>query len=107
LERRARGRAGGVQILIGDEAGAGAIELGQQRAARVPRNGGNRSDARTNAEAVQSERSFGFSIKGHASWSFRADAAPPAMWPWSAIAVSRLRHLAFRDHGGWMKFWKE
>ena len=60
LERGARGRAARQQIRIGDAAGAGAIELGEQRAARIGRNGRDRSGARTDAEPMQGERSLGF-----------------------------------------------
>ena len=41
LEGGAGGRTARVQILVSDEACAGAIELGQQRTARIPRNGSN------------------------------------------------------------------
>ena len=78
LEGGARGRAAGQQILLGNAADAGAIQLGEQRAAGIRRNGCNRTGARTDAEPVQRQRSRGFRIKGHASMSFRAgrDAIP-------------------------------
>ena len=60
-----------------DAAGAGAVQIGEQRAARVGGNGGDRSGARTDAEPVQGKRSFGLWIKGHASMSSRLDATPP------------------------------
>ena len=66
---RAPGRTARQQVGIGDAAGADAVQIGQQRAARVRGNGGNRSGARTDAEPMQGKRSFGLWIRGHASMS--------------------------------------
>ena len=65
------------QVGIGNAAGAGAVQFGEQSAARIGGNCGDRSGARTDAEPVQGERSLGLGIKGHASMSFRPDATPP------------------------------
>ncbi len=92
---------------IGDAAGAGAFELGEQRAARIGRDGRDRSGARPKAEPMQRKRSLSFRIGRHASMSFICqDATPPRKAPWSATAVSRLRQAAFPDHGRSMKNWK-
>jgi hypothetical protein len=106
LERGAGGLAACQQIRVGDAAGAGAIELGDQRAARVRRNGRDRSGARTDVEPMQGKRSLSFWIGRHASMSFICqDATPPPKAPRSATAVSRLRQAAFPDHGRRMKIW--
>src|SRR5262249_61710922 len=62
------------QIRTADAAGVCAVQFGEQRAARIRCDGGDRSEAGTDAEPVQGERSFGFPIKGHAPLSFRRDA---------------------------------
>jgi hypothetical protein len=103
-EGRARRLAAGQQISAGDEAGAGAIQFGQQRAARIRGDGGDRSGARTETEPMQGERSVGFGIEGHASGPFGRDAMPPPQQEASsATAVSRLRRATFRQNGRGMK----
>jgi hypothetical protein len=54
-----------------DAASAGTIELGDQRAARIGRNGRDRSDARAEAEAMQRERgcSTGIDNSGIGGWA--------------------------------------
>ena len=56
LDRRARRRATAHQLGRGEPAGAGAVELGDQRAARIGRDRGHRSGARSETEPVQRQR---------------------------------------------------
>jgi hypothetical protein len=67
LKPRARRRPARQQIRIGDATGCGIVELGDERAARVRRDGGDRSGTRTEAEPMQGRRSFGFGIERHVS----------------------------------------
>jgi hypothetical protein len=77
-KRLSRGRTAGVQIVLGDHGSVGAIELGEQCAARVRRNGSNRPQTRTQTEPVQREGSFGLTIKDHPciSLASRTKASP-------------------------------
>ena len=100
---RAPGRTARQQVGVGNTASAGAVQIGEQSAARVGGNGGDRSGARADAEPVQGERSVGLGIAGHASMSSRLDATPPPYDGWSATAVSRLRQGTLQDHGHKMK----
>ena len=84
--------------------GAGAIQFGQQRTARIRGDGGDRSGARAETEPMQGERSFGFGIEGHASRSFPPGRdATPQQEASSATAVSRLRWATFRQNERDMK----
>jgi hypothetical protein len=80
LERKggARGVAAREQVRAADAAGAGAIYLCKERAARVGGDSGNRAGARTEAKPVQRKRGLSFGIKGHASRSSPLDATSPA-----------------------------
>ena len=56
LDRRAQRRAAAHQVRRRDAAGVGAIELGDQRAARIGCDRRDRSGARSQSEPVQRER---------------------------------------------------
>src|SRR5262249_56244618 len=68
----ARGAGAGRQIGIGDATGARMIKLGEQGAAGVGCDRGDRTGTRTGAEPVQCERSFAFAIKSHVPTSSSA-----------------------------------
>ena len=69
FERGARSHRAGQQITVFQAAGIGTLEIGEERAARIGGNGGDRSGARAEAEPMQGQRSFRFGIEGHASMS--------------------------------------
>lgn len=56
--------AGGQQRCL-DRSGGRALQVGQQRAARIGFDGGNRSRARAHAEAVKGQRGFGLCGTAH------------------------------------------
>src|SRR5262249_15057373 len=76
-EGGARGVAAREQIRAANAAGARAIQFGNQRAARVGGDRGNRARAPAEAEPMQGERGLSFGIKGHASRSSPLDATSP------------------------------
>src|SRR5262249_15435329 len=102
LEDGARGLGPAHECRIVDLAGAGLLEVGQQRAARVRRDGGERAGTRTEAETMQREGGLRFRIESHATFAAAADprgttlvgTAPPP-----PTAMSRLR----RQHAPWRR----
>src|SRR6478672_7962013 len=67
FECSARAFAAAQQPRIVDASARRAVELGKQSATWVGSDGGNRSDPRTEAEAVQGDGGCGFRVKCHAS----------------------------------------
>ncbi len=104
FEGRTCGGGGGRQAVIGEEAGAGTLKLGEKHAARVGRDGGNRAGAGSKAEPIECQGCFGFRIGGHPGMSFRhGRGVAPRRGEASAMRVSRLRQQSFRRHGAKMK----
>jgi hypothetical protein len=65
LEHRARGRGTAHEVRCGDLSRAFFLEFGENRAARVRRNGGNRAGARAEAEPMQCQCSLRLWISSH------------------------------------------
>ena len=65
IEHGARRLAGGEKVRIGQAAGAGAIEFGDERAARIGGDRRNGARARTKAKSMQRERGLCFRIESH------------------------------------------
>src|SRR5262249_26388423 len=102
LEDGARRLGPAHECGIVDLAGAGPLEVGQQRAARVRRDGGERAGTRTEAETMQRQGGLRFRIESHATFATAADLRVTTMvgtTPQSPTAMSRLR----RQHAPWRR----
>src|SRR5262249_32645096 len=102
LEDGARGLGPAHECRIVDLAGAWPLEVGEQRAARVRRDGGERAGTRTDAETMQRQGGLRFRIESHATFAAAAAPRVPTMVgtpPQSPTAMSRLR----RPHAPWRR----